>query len=469
MPDQALKFTIGAVARRDAITDRLVAVTATVLMLVPALWNGFPLLEYDTGGYLARWYEGYLVPSRPAPYGLLLNAGSLFDFWPVVLLQAAVTVWVINLTMRLHGLGDRPLARLGIFVALAAATTLPFIASVLLTDIFVGPAVLALHLLIARADALNRRQRGGLILLIGFAAAAHSATLLLMIALGVAVMLVSLLLPRFVERAAVPRITLSLIVGLAILLSANFVVTKRIAWTPGGYGIIFGRLLQDGIVHKFLDEHCPTPRLRLCAHRHELPRDADQFLWGSDLFNSLGRFDGLGEEMRTIVLESIAAYPWLQIKTAVSAAARQVVTVHSGEGVLDSIWHTYGMIEDYTPWNVPAMRAAKQQHGQVSFDTINRLHEPVALLAMLFLLVPLGGLIRRPPTGIGRLAGLVTLAILANAAILGPLSNPHDRYGARIAWLAVLVVALWLAERSGDRTRADRDTEMPAGESRQAS
>jgi hypothetical protein len=453
MPDQALKFTIGAAARRDVFADRLVAVTATALLLLPALWNGFPLLEYDTGGYLARWYEGYLVPSRPAPYGLLLNAGSLLDFWPVALLQSALTVWVVTLTMRLHGLGERPLARLAIFIVLAVATTLPFIASVLLTDIFVGLAVLALHLLIAKPGSLSRRQRGGLILLIGFSAAAHSATLLLMIALGVTVMLLSLLLPRLVERAAVPRITLSLIVGLAILLSANFVVTKRIAWTPGGYGIIFGRLLQDGIVNKFLDEHCPTPRLRLCAHRHELPRDADLFLWGSDLFNSLGRFDGLGEEMRTIVLESFAAYPWLQIKAAAVAAARQVVTVRSGEGVLDSIWHTYGMIEDYTPWNVPAMRAARQQHGELSFDAINRLHEPVALVAMLLLLLPVGGALRRRvPTDIERLAALVTLAILANAAILGPLSNPHDRYGARIVWLAVLVVALWMTERRSRKT-----------------
>ena len=34
------------------------------LMLAPAIWNGYPLLQYDTGGYLARWYEGYLVINR---------------------------------------------------------------------------------------------------------------------------------------------------------------------------------------------------------------------------------------------------------------------------------------------------------------------------------------------------------------------------------------------------------------------
>jgi hypothetical protein len=46
---------------------------ATLVLLAPAIWNGFPLLQYDTGGYLARWQEGYLVPSRSTVYGLFLT------------------------------------------------------------------------------------------------------------------------------------------------------------------------------------------------------------------------------------------------------------------------------------------------------------------------------------------------------------------------------------------------------------
>ena len=42
---------------------------------------------------------------------------------------------------------------------------------------------------------------------------------------------------------------------------------------------------------------------------------------------------------------------------------------------------------------------------------------------------------------IGELAAAVTLALLANAFVCGALSNPHDRYGARMVWLAGLAVA----------------------------
>ena len=154
-----------------------------VVLLAPALWNHYPLLQYDTGGYLARWYEGTLEQSRSTVYGLFLNLLTHPDFWPAVLAQTALTVWVLALVLRVHGLGGRPRVLLATVAALAAFTTLPWLTDVLLTDIFAGLAVLALHLLVLRADALGRCERAALIALIAFAAATHSATLAVLLAL----------------------------------------------------------------------------------------------------------------------------------------------------------------------------------------------------------------------------------------------------------------------------------------------
>ena len=62
-------------------------------------------------------------------------------------------------------------------------------------------------------------------------------------------------------------------------------------------------------------------RLVLCAYKDELPRDADEWFWGSPLFDELGRFTGLDAEMERIALASLAEYPLLQIKTAAIATA----------------------------------------------------------------------------------------------------------------------------------------------------
>jgi len=111
------------------------AFAATLVLLAPAIWNRFPLLQYDTGGYLARWYEGYLVPSRSTVYGLFLTLLSWADFWPVVIVQSLLTVWVLALTLRMLGFGGQPFMLVTVTAVLCLFTTLPWLSGILLTDI----------------------------------------------------------------------------------------------------------------------------------------------------------------------------------------------------------------------------------------------------------------------------------------------------------------------------------------------
>ena len=281
--------------------DLAAAAAATLLLLAPALWNGFPLLEYDSGGYLARCFEGTLEVSRSTVYGLFLAALARPDFWPAIAVQAALTVWIIALMLRAHGLGARPAVLLGTVAVLAVATTLPWIASILLTDIFAGLGVLALYLMTLRGEMLAGWERAGLVVLTAFAAASHGATLAVLLALLALAIIVTLFNRKLVPRAGLGRGIAALVLGPLMLLTANYAVAGRLAWTPGGIALPFGRMLQDGIVARYLADHCPDPRLKLCAHRHELPTDADEFFWGESVFDRLGRFQGLDDEMRTIV------------------------------------------------------------------------------------------------------------------------------------------------------------------------
>ena len=228
-----------------------------------------------------------------------------------------------------------------------------------------------------------------------------------------------------------------------MLLAANFALSGQLVWTPGGFGIAFGRMLQDGLVKRYLDDHCPDARLKLCPYRSELPRSADEFLWSYGIFNDLGRFDGLGEEMRFIVLHSVQEYPLQHTETALVATATQLRLVATGYGINERIWHTYGIIEHFIPGEVPTMQKARQQHSELHFDFINRVHVPIAIGSMIFVLILLVnamacGRFDAP----ARLAGTVTVALLANAFVCGALSGPHDRYGARIVWIATFTAPL---------------------------
>jgi hypothetical protein len=90
-----------------------------------------------------------------------------------------------------------------------------------------------------------------------FGAATHSGTLVLLIGLTAAAALVRLVaLARFpLER--IWRAVAALAFSAIFVLTLNGSVTGTLGWAPGGYALSFGRMLQDGIVHKYLDRHCP--------------------------------------------------------------------------------------------------------------------------------------------------------------------------------------------------------------------
>jgi len=449
----------------DAGLVRVAVIAIPLFLIAPALWNGYPLLQWDTGGYLARWYEGYLVPSRSTVFGLYLHFGEGADFWINLVLQALATLWIVQLTLRVLG-AKQPLTPVAISLVLILTTALPWLASMLLTDIFAGLSVLSLYLLVLHGETLSGVERAALFLFTAFAAATHSATLGVLLGLCCLGLIARPWLRARIALGGLLQGFLTVAAGAAMLLAANFALSGQLAWTPGGMGVAFGRMMQDGIVARYLRDHCPQQQLKLCPYRDELPATADEFLWGQSMFNTLGRFSGLNDEMGFIVAHSLAEYPLLQAEAAIAATAEQLVSVATGEGTNGWIPHTYGIIERYMPSQLAPMRAARQQHWDVNFDAINWLHVPVALASMALVAVMFGhALLRRRRDDLTLLVATVTFALLGNAFICGVISGPHDRYGARMAWIATFTVliatARYFADEGPPHGRRERKSATP--------
>ena len=131
------------------------------------------------------------------------------------MIQAALTVWVLALVLRLYDRDTTPARLLALVAALSVATSLPWLTSILLTDIFVALAVFALHLLLFRDDALARWERGALMALVAFAAATHSATFVVLLAVGLSGGAISLFAAKIVPRRAVGGVGMTLGAGAA--------------------------------------------------------------------------------------------------------------------------------------------------------------------------------------------------------------------------------------------------------------
>ncbi|MGA7805498.1 hypothetical protein [Bradyrhizobium sp.] len=434
----------------DSGFARIAVVAIPLFLIAPALWNGYPLLQWDTGGYLARWYEGYLVPSRSTVFGLYLHYGENSGFWINLGIQALATLWILQLTLRVLGMAQ-PFRLVAIGLLLILTTALPWLASLLLTDIFAGLAVLALYILVLQGDRISGIEKSLLFVFTAFAAATHSATLGVLLGLCCCGFIARPFLRGRIALSGLVQGSLTVAAGAAMLLAANFALSGQFAWTPGGYGVAFGRMLQDGIVARYLGDHCAQEQLKLCPYRHDLPATGDDFLWGDSMFDALGRFQGLNDEMGHIVTHSLAEYPLWQAEAALTATARQLVHVATGEGSTGWLAHTYGIIAHYIPAQVKPMRAAHQQRSQIDFATVNRLHVPVALFSMLVVAGMVGlAVYRRRFDDLACLATTVSLALLGNAFICGVISGPHDRYGARMVWIATFTTLIAAARHFGD-------------------
>ena len=430
---------------RDALIWSATIALLALPLLAPALWNGFPLIYPDTGGYLERPLLGTLEMGRSALYGAFLLAGAPLSFWPNIAIQALVIAWLIVLVLRAHGFA-RPTLALGIVIVLVPTTSLPWFASQLMPDAFFPAGVLAIYLLMFHSTMLRTSERAALIILIVFAVAAHMA--LLGLALGL--VLILFLLRRFplirMPPPAAGLPALALVLGLVVAPLSNFAITGKFAFTPGGASFFFNRLVEDGIITRYLDKSCPDPALRICAYRAEISTGYDDWLWKNDTpFWKLGGWQGYSDEQRRIILATIVSDPVAHVTTALRATLLQLVSFRTEVAFLaGENSYTIGTIRDRLATLYPELMAARQQATPFNVAPLNVIHIPVAALSILALAAVLIWRQRFPDRAIA-LAATVLFALIINAAVCGVFSHAADRYQSRlvpIAPLAVMIVAL---------------------------
>lgn len=436
--------------RRAGAAAWWVASAASIfLLLTPAIWNGFPLIFSDTGGYLQRPLTGTLGLGRSALYGLFLLPGAPLAFWPCIALQAALIVWLIALTLRVHKLGDQPWLLLGIVAALTVTTSLPWFTAQMIPDVMFPAGVLALYLL--AFGGLRMAERIGLAATIAFAIAAHMA--FMGVALGmVAALLVIGLLKDFPR----PRLAMAagaLAAGLLLAPLSNLAITGNFAFTPGGASFLFNRMVEDGAVQRYLDKACPDSTLRICPYRSEIQNYGyDDWLWnlGSPFGeDKLGNWENYTGEERRIIFAVLADEPFRQIGNAVWHSADQLLSFAT-EVVTDRDrnFHVVWTFKDDFPSLYPQFMAARQQSGGLDVTPLNAIDIPVAALSMLGLA---GALLYRRRLDLSpqmtALAATVLLALLVNAAVCGTFSHAADRYQSRLVLLAPFAVMILLVKR----------------------
>jgi hypothetical protein len=421
------------------------------ILLSAALWNGFPIIFYDSGAYLLEGLGHLFIDERSPVYALfLVVASASVSLWLVVVLQAAMTAFVMTALARVEARDMSLWKLLGIATALAFGTSLPWYVGQIEPDILSGVVALTIYLLAFHRQKLGSVRSGLLVAVAAVSTAVHPSHLGLVAGLTICLALLRVaarfwLLPK--PRLGLPAVGFAL--GLCLVLACNYAYTREVFVSRAGPVFLSARMMQDGIVKRLMDDTCPGSHYALCAYKDRFPRMADEWLWtaSSPFVAKLGRFPGMEKESSRIVSDSLRGYPFANIRAALFDTAAQFVLLRTGDGIDPQEWVLDVEFKRFLPRQLDGYLAARQQRGEIHFGALNFVHLGVAILALLALGGVLwNGIAARQWRTIA-LPAFILLALLGNAFICGVLSGPHDRYQSRIFWTLPFVLLLTYAPK----------------------
>lgn len=443
--------------RRRAGEAWLLAGSA-LLLLWPALDNGFPLIFSDTGTYISQAMELHLGWDRPPFYSFLLLALDWGrTLWPPVIAQCFCTAWLVRRTQSMVFPESGGIAGAVAMALLAGATALPWTAAQVMPDIFTSIMVLALAIMVLDDDC-TWLERGALMAVIALAIAVHLSNPPIYAGLCLTV-----LVPRAVLfRSRVPwfGVLAPFAVGVAALIGANVVASGQMSLSPYGSTFLLARLLADGPARAVLSRDCPGAGWALCRYRRDLPRSADGFLWraGSPLYRAGGPVRLIGQT-DAIILRTMRDEPVTVARDAARDFVLQLTIFAPGSGLRP--WRATAAAtirRDFAPAAVRALNGSLQARDELRVPLVMLVVDRGGALLGLAITAGFVGVsaaeatLHRLRTGMWRLidarlftlSAIVLLALLGNAAVTGALSGPHARYQSRVVWLAVLTGALTL-------------------------
>ena len=462
---------------KRALPSWLVWPLAMLCLIWPALWNGYPIVFADTGTYLSQAMHGYLGWDRPIFYSLFILPLHLgLTTWTVVLVQAWLTVFVLDLCRRAFNLAAPFLLPLILF--LAVATWLPWTVSELMPDLFTPLLVLLLCLLIVPAARLSRWRRVVVTALTALMIATQQSSVPL--ALG----LLAIVIPaRWIARPAACQGGATVVLfapllapGLAItaLVLMNAIGFGRFSLSPYGNVFVLARVIYDGPGMAVLRRDCPERGWRLCPWLDRFPATADDFLWDkSSPIILAGGHKAISSDADAIVAEAVRTQPGQLIAATWNNAVEQLTRFASGDGL--ERWNEQvapWIDQDFPAWERAGFHAARQQSGALAVPPpLAMLHRVTALagIAAAVLLLPIA---RRRRHVSAWFMAIALLTLPLSAAITGGLSTPHDRYQSRIIWLPAATVFLTIPallrrrqwpQLPGQSVCADRDHEPQPG------
>ncbi len=445
------------------------AVFAGALMMIwPAIYNGFPLLYPDSMTYLGDGpvLARKLFLHQPSSYygmrSFFYSLGILplhwnITAWPVVVFQAILMSYILWLVVR--SIVPRRIVPvyLALIAILSALTTLSWYASIIMPDIL-GPALyLTFYLLTFARERISRAERLTIIGIACWAVTAHATHIMLGAGLCLLLMAVTLLqrwpARRFLSAAGEMTAILAIAAIAQLVLYGYFYGTVSLNGERPPY--LMARVIADGTGREYLAQHCGAHSWAICNRLQNLEGDADHFLWDSD-----GGWGGASTEEQNevrqeevpFVLATLRAYPRVQFSKSMTAFWQQLQTF--GIEDLDPSSWVAKQFEEVLPDRRANYLASRQANNTLYIEEFAAFQIWVVRGFLLVMLIFLPFIWRRAPSRLIGLSVVVVWVVISNAFVTGTMSMVDERYGSRVIWLVPFLACLYVFDWFFDRKAA---------------
>ena len=402
-----------------------------------AFFNGYALTDGDTGTYLNNAMSYTVHPDRPPFYGVFIRFSSFrTSLWFTVFVQAFILSFLLLKYIELL-LKEKPVFNFAliIFIAIGSFTCVSWVVSFLMPDIFTCISMLAIILFLLRKP--NEKYYGALYFTIALISIlTHSSHLLID-----ALFALFIIIYGFVKRNRV-----FLIRGVALMvLPLVFWVTMCFVNNSQGWGFtfsksthafFFSRLVEMGLVRKYLDDNCGAHPVRLCQYKNELSPYSWMYLWSE---KSPMRLNGGWDSCKTEnehIIRGILSFPLLTkfIQKSILGTLRQLTMINVQEKFIQNdvkystpYWH----IENFVLDESGEYSISRQCTGGVDTTRESIIYNLIFLISVIWILFHFPAI----DTEQRFIYFLVFTFLVINAFVTSTFSTILSRYQYRVFWV----------------------------------
>jgi hypothetical protein len=436
---------------------KILAFTLSVVAFLRfALINGYPFIYPDTGTYIYSGFQGFVPFDRPIFYGLFLRHISLaWSLWLPIVAQSLIACYLI-LQSYIHIVKSNLPFTLTFFTCLALTflSTVSIHLCLLIPDVFASFLILASAILLL-GDDLSGVKRLILLAIIIFSCMVHYSNLLSFTIISAGVLIFVLIKKRDYLR----RKTAILIGGIVLLMwigipAINSLYGFGYHYSKSTHVMTLAKMIERGILSKYLQDHCMTETLRLCSK--PLPADANDFIYRTDispLYDDsclrtawtecwIQREEECNKIIRDILLDP--RYRSQLLKTEITQFFDQLT--RTGVGIFypqEHEEHVSEWIHEHYKNEEHQYKNSMQYKSEFSIFGLLRIHRILIFTGALFLIVWLFFNFRKNKR-LSYFIFSIMLFIIANVLVCSTFIMVDARYMDRTVWLVTFSVLLVL-------------------------